>query len=65
MTRFLLALARRAAVGVALAVFLLLAPLPELAGAWEPLRLGAGSLLFLLAIGKALYDTFFYDHYWP
>lgn len=65
MTRFLWHIARRAALGVALALCLMLAPIPEFASIWEPLRLGAGSFIILVAIGKALYDTFFYDHYWP
>ncbi len=65
MIRFLVHIARRAALGAALALCLMLAPLPEFAGIWEPLRLGAGSFLLLVVLGKALYDTFFYDHYWP
>ena len=57
---------RRAALGTVLALFLMLAPLPDvLAGVWDGLRLGVGAVLLLTALGKALYDTLYYDHYWP
>jgi hypothetical protein len=58
--------ARRAALGTALALVLMLAPLSDLpAGAWDGLRLGLGATLLLMTLGKALYDTLYYDHYWP
>ena len=65
MTRFLLHIARRAALGAVLALCLMLAPIPEVASVWESVRLGAASFILLVGLGKALYDTFFYDHYWP
>ncbi|MBI2861401.1 MAG: hypothetical protein HYX89_01130, partial [Chloroflexi bacterium] len=47
--------------GTALAAAIIATPLPE---AWWRLQVALGALVFVCAIGKALYDTLFYDRYW-
>ncbi|GIW08306.1 MAG: hypothetical protein KatS3mg060_3111 [Dehalococcoidia bacterium] len=57
---------RRLSLRVALAGLaaglLLVAPLPE---AFDRLQLPVAVTVLVCALGKALYDTFFYDHYRP
>lgn len=57
-------LVRRLALALALGLFLALAPIPAGAAGW----LGSAQapiavLLTIILIGKALYDTFFWDRY--
>ncbi len=54
---------RLSAIGM-VAWFLLQLPLPILE-AWLPLRDVAVVLGALIFGGKALFDTLFYDHFWP
>jgi hypothetical protein len=63
---FLRQLLARAALGVSLGLLLLLVRLPWDAGsAGQLLQTGLGALLVVCSLGKALYDTLFYDHYRP
>jgi hypothetical protein len=64
--RFLVGLAKRSALGVVLGSLVMLAPLPEeVDPLWPTLQAPLGSLLIVCFIGKALYDTLFYERYWP
>ena len=46
-------------------VLLLLAPLPMLPAAVLTYRQALVVFGIVVALGKLLYDTLFYDHYWP
>jgi len=63
-TRFVRSLLVGSWTGIALGAIVLLAPLPE---EWDPRVLAVqtpvGVLVLLCTLGKALYDTLFYDHY--
>ena len=65
-TRYLWRLFVRSWTGGVLGVLVALAPLPE---EWYPrvlaLQTPIGILILLCALGKALYDTLFYDRYQP
>ncbi|TAK36017.1 MAG: hypothetical protein EPO21_04220 [Chloroflexota bacterium] len=56
----------RALTGIVLGVLVILAPLP---GDWDPrvlaMQTPIGVLVLLCTLGKALYDTLFYDRYQP
>lgn len=49
---------------LALVIFLLpdLTPVNEVLGL---LQVPIGVVVLICALGKALYDTLFFDHYWP
>jgi hypothetical protein len=55
-------LARRAALASLAALLVLVVPLPDLFLAFQ---LPLAVTLLVCWLGKALYDTFFYDHYRP
>ena len=61
---FVLRLLGRFWIGAVLGMLILLAPLPE---EWDPrvlaLQTPVGILVLLCSLGKALYDTLFFDHY--
>lgn len=65
-TRYLYRLIVRAWMGGVLGILVMLAPLPE---EWDPrvlaLQTPVGVLVLLCALGKALYDTLFFDRYQP
>ena len=63
---FLGRLVARSAIGASAGVLVLLLPLPSGANLqWHMVRAGLGAILIVCSIGKALYDTLFYDRYWP
>jgi hypothetical protein len=63
---FLKQLVARAALGVALGLLLLVVRLPvEVGPSWLLVQTGLGALLIVCSLGRALYDTLFYDHFWP
>lgn len=62
MWHFLRRLLARSAAGVVLALLILLVPLPAISG---QVQQAVGVILLVCTIGKALYDTLFYDRYWP
>ena len=66
MIRRLLYLVARVALAMLVAIVVMLLPLPSGAPAWLSER-HVPIIVFLLVcyIGKLLYDTLFYDHYWP
>jgi hypothetical protein len=57
-------LARHAMPAAVAATIVFFVPLP-LADAVSSLRLPLGVILVVVGLGKALYDTFFYDRYSP
>jgi len=62
--RFLGKLARQSLVGVAIGIVVMAAPLPEdIDPLFQILQAPAGALLIVCSVGKALYDTLFYDRY--
>ncbi len=64
--RFLARLAMNAAVGIMVGVVVMLLPLPdEVDPLWQMLQAPVGALLTVCSIGKALFDTLFYDRYRP
>lgn len=63
---FLGRIVARSALGVSLGLVLLLVRVPFNASAnGQLLQVGFGAFLVVCSLGKALYDTLFYDHYWP
>lgn len=50
---------------LAIGGLLLFAPLPMLPASVLTYRQAAVVFGIVIALGKLLYDTFFYDHYWP
>jgi hypothetical protein len=57
-------LARRIVLAFALGLFLALAPIPVgAAGGLAPLQMPLAILVMVTLIGKALYDTLFWDRY--
>lgn len=56
---------RLSVIGLAVGL-LVLTPLPQDLPRWvEPLVTGVGVVLVLCLLGKLLYDTLFYERYWP
>lgn len=59
-------LMRRLAWALFLSLLVLVLPLPVGVPEWAPAAQQAvAALLFVCLAGKLLYDTLFYDHYWP
>lgn len=50
---------------LAIGVLLLFAPLPMLPASVLTYRQALVIFGIVVALGKLLYDTLFYDHYWP
>ncbi len=64
--RFATSLARKTAVGFGIGVIVMGFPLPEdVDPLWQTLQVPAGALLIVCSLGKALYDTLFFDRYRP
>mgnify|MGYP005839379587 CR=1 FL=1 len=64
--RHLTRLARQSGVGVGIGILVMVVPLPEeVDPLWLMLQAPIGALLIVCSIGKALYDTLFYDRYQP
>jgi hypothetical protein len=59
--RFLL----RALLALALALVVMFAPLGWLGPLARALQVPFAVILFVCFLGKLLYDTLFYDRYWP
>jgi len=65
MPRYLRRLFVRALLGTALALLMMLAPLSWLGPLVGALQVPVAVVLFVCFLGKLLYDTLFYDRYWP
>lgn len=66
MRRFALRFLRKTWLGLVLALAVLwLADLMPAGGILDTFGLPLAAIILICAIGKALYDTLFYDHYWP
>lgn len=64
--RFLGNVLKRSAIGIAIGLVVMLLPLPvHVDPLWRMLQAPIGALLIVCFVGKALYDTLFYDRYWP
>ena len=64
--RFVIGLARRATVGAIVGAIVMVFPLPaDIDPLWRVLQAPVGALLIVCFIGKALFDTLFYDRYRP
>lgn len=61
MFRFVRRLVRRSWLGTALGFAVMMAPWP----AFQEVFLAVGAVVAIGSLGKGLYDTLFYDHYWP
>ncbi len=55
----------RLGLGLAAALVLMHLPLGRLGPAAVALQTPLAALLLVCFVGKLLYDTLFYDHYWP
>lgn len=54
------------ALGIVLALFFFLVPLPRSVPSWAGyVQWGIGSLIAVCIVGKLLYDTLFYNRYRP
>lgn len=63
---FFLKLLKNSAIGIVLGLAVIVFPLPyDVDPLWEMLQAPFGALLIVCFIGKALYDTLFYDHFRP
>lgn len=58
-------LLRGAVLTLAIGAFLLFIPLPMLSASVLSYRQALVVFGVVIALGKLLYDTLFYDHYWP
>ncbi len=57
-------LVKRSAAGILIGLIVMALPLPEeIDPLWHMLQAPLGALVLVCSIGKALYDTLFYDHY--
>ncbi len=66
MQRFALRFLRRVWLGLVLALAIAwLLDFTPVDGILQVVRLPVAAIIVICAIGKALYDTLFYDHYWP
>ena len=56
----------RAAIAVVVGLVLIVAPLPRWTPRWFAyFQVPLVVLLLVCYVGKLLYDTLFYNHYWP
>jgi hypothetical protein len=65
MPRYLRRLLVSALLGTALALLVMLAPLAWLGPLVGVLQVPVAVVLLVCFLGKLLYDTLFYDRYWP
>ena len=66
MRRFVWRFLRKVWLGLVLAVAVAwLLDFTTAGGIIEAVRFPLAAVVVLCTIGKALYDTLFYDHYWP
>jgi hypothetical protein len=63
---FIKSMARRSLIGILIAVAIVVAPIPP--DSWPlaaGLQIPLGAIVVVITIGKALYDTLFFDRYQP